>query len=81
MAIISDRLHISKGPENANVQPLHKHVNVFFAPFLLIIVFILAGGPATPGTSVSIPAIPTLHLLSCNGDTPGFCPNGPFTNM
>ncbi len=90
MTIISEQLHVNKGPGNANVQVWHKCVSVFFKSLLLVTAFILAGVFAATSALASTALASTnnvvsftfdLHFPNCNGDTPGFCPDGPFMNM
>lgn len=84
MAIISERLRVKKGTRNTGAQNLLIRVCKFFSALLLITAFALAGAPTASGTPASTDQLAsstsTLRFLSCNGDTPGFCPNGPFTN-
>lgn len=85
MTIISGQLRMNKGPGNAHVQLWHKCVSVFFGSLLLVAAFILAGVLAATSTlaSTNNAASSTLDLRfpNCNGDTPGFCPDGPLINM
>ncbi len=54
---------------------LHRSAAIAFASlFLTVDVSTLALSSMTDVT----PFVPTPHLLSCNGDTPGFCPDAPF---
>ncbi|MGH3823443.1 MAG: hypothetical protein ACRDRA_11540 [Pseudonocardiaceae bacterium] len=85
MAIIPEQLRVEMGTGNASVQLLHKFVRVFPEPLFLVAAFILAGVLAATSALASThnfaSSTSALDLPSCNGDTPGFCPDGPFVNV
>ena len=85
MAIISAQRCMNTSTRRTNSPLLCKFSGVFFRALLLVISFILAGTSVAMDTPASAndPASSTLAILfsNCNGDTPGFCPNGPFVKM
>lgn len=83
MAITSEQLRMNK--RTGKVQLLRTCVIASFQSLLLVTAFILAWTPITKNTAVSTsnPTSSTfaIHLLSCDGDKPGFCPDGPFASI
>jgi hypothetical protein len=61
-------------PKKVRGQSFIKRVVIAFAPLLL------TASAALPALSSAYSLIPgsTLPVLSCHGDTPGFCPDSPF---
>ncbi len=82
MMTISETPLVSKETVSAHAQLLYKGAMIVVAPLLLVIVFILASAPAAAAapasTNSSGPSTFALHVLTCNGDTPGFCPMIPM---
>ena len=82
MAILPEQLRARIGTGNPSVQPLHNFVRVFPESLFLVAALILAGTLAMIGARGSpndfAASTFALELPSCNGDTPGFCPDGPF---
>lgn len=85
MTIIPEQRRANKRPGNTSVQLWHKRVSVFFESLLLVAALILAGASAATSTLASTNNLTSsafdLRFPNCNGDTPGFCPDGPFMNI
>ncbi len=54
---------------------LHRSAAIAFASLFLTMD---VSTVALPSVTDVTPFVPTPPLLSCNGDTPGFCPDAPF---
>jgi hypothetical protein len=81
MEITPEQPLASKAKRSAGLRVLHKRVSLFSRSLLLVIAVIVAGIPAAtciPEYANNFMSPVTLRFLSCNGNTPGFCPDGPF---
>jgi hypothetical protein len=66
------------GMPRTHWQSFRKRAVVAGAPLLLAM---SAALPALSSTYNIVPGSPDPPVVSCNGNTPGFCPGGPFTKM
>jgi hypothetical protein len=68
----------------SNVRLLHKSINLFSRSLFLVIAIILIGAPVRTGMSAFANNVMSSHValdfITCNGEAPGFCPDGPYVN-
>lgn len=84
MEIIPEQRPANMATRSSDVRLLDKSVNLFFRSFFLVTAIFLVGAPVTTDIPAStnnfMPSHVALYFLECNGDTPGFCPDGPYVN-
>lgn len=84
MQIVPEQPSVNKATRSGGIRLLHKHVSLFSRSFLLVAAVILAGIPVATcipaSTNNFMSSNVALRFIDCNGDKPGFCPDGPFVN-
>lgn len=84
MEIVPEQPSVNKTTRSASVQLSHKRVSLFSRSLLLVTVVILAGIPVATcipaSTNNFMLSNAALRFIDCDGDKPGFCPDGPFVN-